>query len=117
MEWQDDIEAWRGSVESRLESVEEISRLVPELIERLGPQTLSTEHQASVQAVVKRMHEISDVAFGAVYSDLNQAFHVATYKDIPESRWEDVAEWLRRRVEGASRPRQRATRPSSLWPD
>ena len=43
--WQADIEQWRDSVESRLESVEEITRLVPEILDRLGQATLSPEHQ------------------------------------------------------------------------
>jgi hypothetical protein len=37
LEWQADIETWRGSVEERLEEHEAILSLVPELLERLGP--------------------------------------------------------------------------------
>jgi hypothetical protein len=34
----------RGAVEDRIESVEEVARLVPKILERLGPQTLTPEH-------------------------------------------------------------------------
>ena len=41
IDWQHDIQAWRGSVESRLEGLEEVTNLIPEILERLGPQTLT----------------------------------------------------------------------------
>ncbi|HEV2458506.1 MAG TPA: BRO family protein, partial [Ktedonobacterales bacterium] len=47
-----------GEVQSRLEAVEATQReLLPELLERLKPPTLSTEHQAAVRAGVGRLHE------------------------------------------------------------
>ena len=48
IDWQQDIEAWRGSVESRLEGLEEVTNLIPETLERLGPQTLTADHQRVV---------------------------------------------------------------------
>ena len=59
LEWQADIETWRGHVEERLEEHEAILSLVPELLERLGPQTLSPEHQATVKAMAGRLHELA----------------------------------------------------------
>lgn len=101
LEWQQDIEAWRDSVENRLESVEEISRLVPDLLERLGPAPLSPEHQQSVQALVTRLHKASGVPYGTIHSELREAFHVGTYKDIPESDWPKVARWFQTRIRKA----------------
>ncbi len=94
LEWQRDIEQWRGSVEDRLESVEELTRLVPEILERLGPATLSPEHQRSIQAAVKRLHDLTGIAFAAVYDELRDAFHVGTYKEILDSQWNEVATWF-----------------------
>jgi hypothetical protein len=103
IDWQADMEQWRGSVESRLESVEEITRLVPELIERLGPATLSPEHQSTVRALSKRLHELSGIAYPTIYYDLQQAFHVSKFEQVPDERWPDVAEWFRQRIDAAQR--------------
>ena len=103
LEWQQDMEAWREGIEDRLESVEEITRLVPELIERLGPATLSPEQQRTVQASVKHLHELSGASFGAIYAELNEALHVGAYKEIPGGQWSAVAAWFRARIEAAER--------------
>ncbi|GAC1350416.1 MAG: hypothetical protein NVS3B14_11140 [Ktedonobacteraceae bacterium] len=36
IDWQHDIEQWRGNVETRLEGLEEVTNLIPEILERLG---------------------------------------------------------------------------------
>jgi P22_AR N-terminal domain len=59
IDWQHDIETWRGSVESRLEGLEEVTNLVPEILERLGPPTLTPNHQRTVQQYVQQVHELS----------------------------------------------------------
>jgi len=90
---------------SRLESVEEVTRLVPELLERLGPQTLSPEHQSTTQEMVKRLHDLSGYAFSTIYTDLNRSFRVGKYSDIPDARWPDVAQWFSARIAAAERHR------------
>lgn len=96
-----DLDQWKGTVESRLEGVEEISRLVPELMERLGPQTLSPEHQSTVQASVKRLYELTGESRGAIYDALRQTFHVGKYAEIPDSEWPQVTAWFKSRIEAA----------------
>src|SRR5260370_14659770 len=49
IDWQQDIEAWRGSVESRLEGLEEVTDLIPAILERLGLHTLTNDHQRAAQ--------------------------------------------------------------------
>jgi hypothetical protein len=88
-----------------METVEEISRLVPEILERLGPQTLTPEHQATVKAMATRLHEVSGLAYSTIYSDLNAAFHVGRYSDIAEAQWTEVAGWLQQRIAAAERRR------------
>jgi hypothetical protein len=96
-----------GEVHSRLESLEATQReLLPALLERLRPPTLSTEHQAAVRAGVGRLHD-AGMTYGAAYAELGRAFQVASYRDIPESRWDDVAAWFRERLEPAARRRDR----------
>ena len=96
-----EIQDWRGHIESRLEEHEAVLSLVPEILERLGPQTLTPEHQATVKAMVARLHTLSSIAFGTIYADLNTAFHVARYNDIPDARWQEVTEWFQRRLAAA----------------
>lgn len=103
LEWQGDIERWRGEVETRLETVEEVTRLVPEILERLGPQTLTPEHQRTVQNLVKRMHEVSGAAYATIYAELGEHFHVAKYDQMPESRWQEVSAWFKVRLDAAAR--------------
>jgi hypothetical protein len=105
--WQEDVEQWRVQVEDRLESAEAMLQLVPEIIERLGPQTLTPEHQRTVQNAVKRLHEIGGYAYATIYAELGEHFHVAKYDQIPESRWGEVAEWFRARLDAAEKRARR----------
>jgi hypothetical protein len=98
IEWQADIETWRGSVEHRLGNVEEITQLIPGILERLGPATLTPEHQRTVQSGINHLHELTHRPHAALYDELRQAFHVGTYKDISDRRWAEVAQWLRTRI-------------------
>ena len=99
IDWQHDIETWRGSVESRLEGLEEVTNLIPEILERLGPSTLTPEHQRAVQQYVQHVHELSGKPYGTVYESLKAAFGVARYADIPEQDWPRVVQWVRMQVE------------------
>ena len=43
-----------------------------------------------------------------MYDELRDAFNVGTYKEIPDSQWNEVATWLRACVEVAATRQQRA---------
>src|SRR5579862_6834776 len=107
LEWQDDMEHWRtesdaqaaalaarqeilearqDGLEDRMEGVEELSRLFVEVTEALGPQTLTPAHQATVKTLVGQLHEVGGFTFGAIYGDLNAAFHVGKFSDIPDTQ-------------------------------
>jgi hypothetical protein len=110
LDWQSDMVAWRSETDARLdglqsemESLHEVVRLIPELLERMGPATLSPEHQATVQAMVKRLHDVSGYAFATIYTDLNQSFRVGKYSDIPDASWPDVSAWFSARIAAAER--------------
>lgn len=123
--WRDDIEAWReqtevqlrdhgqqiGELHSRTESNEEVTRMLVEMMKRQPPQTLTPEHQATVKAMVARLHELSGLAFATIYGELNAAFHVGRYSDIPDTRWTEVAAWLKPRIEAAERRAGRRHEP------
>ena len=110
LDWQADIAAWRSDTNNRLdglqsevESLHEVVRLVPELLERMGPATLSSEHQGSVQALAKRLHEVGGFSFATIYGELNAAFHVGKYDQISDASWEDVTRWFTARINAAER--------------
>lgn len=112
LDWQTDIAAWQkdtnnrlDGLESEVESIHEVARLVPELLERMGPATLSPEHMRSVQALVKRLHEIGGFTFASIYGELNDRFHVGKYDQIPEASWEEVTRWFATRINAAERRR------------
>lgn len=96
-----------GELHDRLESVEEVSRLIPEILERLGPQTLTPAHQATMKAMVKRLHDLTGEAFPAIYADLYDHFHVAKYSDVPDAQWPEVAAWFQARIVAGERRRGR----------
>ena len=96
-----------GELHSRVESLEAGQRLLPEILERLGPQTLTSAHQATVKAMAKRLNDLTGSAFGTIYGDLTQSFHVGKHSDIPDADWPQVAAWLQQRIDAALRRRSR----------
>jgi antirepressor protein len=112
LEWQADVAAWQKDTDKRLdglegevESLHEVVRLVPELLERMGPATLSPEHMHSIQALAKRLHEVGGFSFATIYSELNAAFHVGKYDQIPDASWDEVAQWFATRIHAVERRR------------
>jgi hypothetical protein len=103
LEWQADIERWREGIENRLEGIEEITRLVPGILERLGPETITPEHQSTIQSYVRRLGAVGGYKPQTIYADLNAAFHVGKYDQIPEDRWQDVVQWFQTRISAAER--------------
>ena len=100
-----------GELHSRVESLEAGQRLLPEILERLGPQPLTPEHQATVKALAGRLHTVGGYAFATIYSDLTAAFHVGKYSDIPDARWPEVTAWFQRRIDASDRQRRAPGHP------
>lgn len=101
LEWRRDIEHWRGSVETRLEGLEAITSLIPEILERLGPETLTIEHQRSVQGLVKLLHDATGKPYGTIYDDLKTAFDAPRYQEIRENDWDKVLNWFQFQIDRA----------------
>ena len=97
--WKRDIEWWRGNVESRLEGLEEVTNLIPEILERLGPQTLTSDHQRAVQKYVQLVHEATGTSYGTTYDQLKTAFGVSRYSDILDLDWPRVVNWFQAQLE------------------
>jgi len=52
LEWQMEIEAWRGGIEDRLQGLEAITGLIPDILERLPAPTITPAHQHQVKYYV-----------------------------------------------------------------
>ena len=92
-----------GELHGRVESLEAGQRLLPEILERLGPQTLTPKHQAAVKRLAGQLHDLTALSYATIYGELNAAFHVGKYSDIPEVEWATVATWFQRRIETAEK--------------
>jgi hypothetical protein len=103
IDWQVDMEQWRTSVENRLEGVEAMTGLIPEILERLGPQTLTPQHQQQVRAYVQQLNKVTGKHSATIYNDLYTAFSVPRYQDLPESDWEQVERWFKVQLERAKK--------------
>jgi hypothetical protein len=100
---------WHGSTGSmlsnpgagvlNLEGLEEGTNLIPEILERLGPQTLTSEHQRAVQKYVQQMHELTGKPYGTIYDSLKTAFGAPKYAAIPDQDWQRVVQWFRAQLE------------------
>lgn len=52
LQWRRDMQQWQGNVETRLEGLETITGLIPEILERLPTPTITPAHQNKVKYVV-----------------------------------------------------------------
>ena len=98
-----DVDQWRGSVESRLEGVEAMTGLIPEILERLGPQTLTPAHQRQVQTLAHQLSQLTKKSYATIYDDLKTAFNVAKYSDVPEDQWAQLDQWFKVQIERATK--------------
>ena len=105
--WRGGIEEWRGEIESRLEGQEAMSGLLPEILERLGPEKLTPEHQQLVQYYVGKLHEATGKHQATIHAELKTAFKVPRYQEILEDDWQKVENWFRVQIERATgKPRR-----------
>lgn len=102
LEWQRDIETWRSGVEGRLEGLEAI---IPDILDRLPPPTLSPEHQQQVQAFVHQLSDATGKHPGTVWNEFKTAFAVAKYEQVPDAEWDKVTNWFKMRLQRANKKR------------
>jgi hypothetical protein len=80
-----------------MESVEEVSRLLPEILERLGPQTLSPEHQATVILhpflELDRFEGSSDWMTSTIHMPDTSIALVASSMNVLPVQWDLLAGW------------------------
>ncbi len=97
--WRGEVDTWRGSMESRMEGVEAMTGLIPEILERLGPEKLTVEHQGLVHHYVGELHKVTGKHQNTIHTDLRIAFKVPRYQEILEKDWPQVENWFKVQIE------------------
>jgi hypothetical protein len=106
-------QAWRAEIEDRiqeheaqLEGDKELVKLIPEILERIGPEKISTQQQTNIRGLVKRLSELSGTAYQTVYWELAQAFQAPRYEELLESQYPQVEAWFKKRIDAAAKKRR-----------
>jgi hypothetical protein len=82
LEWQMEVEAWRSGIEGRLEGLEAITVLIPEILECLPAPTITQEHQNKVKNYVSQLSHATSQHPATIYSALYTAFNVPRYQEL-----------------------------------
>ena len=88
-------------MEVRIESNEAISRLLPEIIERLGPETITSAHHQKVKTLAKQLHLATAKPYPTIYDELKTVFEKGRIEDLLEEEWGQVENWFRGQIERA----------------
>lgn len=99
----DVIEERQVEIESRLDEHRRVLAFIPDILERLGPELITIEHQRSIQEQVKRLHDATGKPLGAIYNELKTAFEVPRYQEIREQDRDKVLSWFQVQVDKAKR--------------
>ena len=67
LEWQMEVEVWRGGSEDRLEGLEAITGLIPEILERLPAPTITPAHQNQVKYYVSQLSQANGQHLATIY--------------------------------------------------
>ncbi len=93
----------QDELENRMESVEAITGLIPEILDRLGPETLTPEHHRRVQTLVQQLQKATGKPHATIYNELKTAFDKPRIQDLLEDEWEQVENWFRVQIERAKK--------------
>lgn len=105
-EWRAGVEEWRGSVETRLEGDKELLRLIPEIIERIGPELINTQQQRQIQAYVRQLSEATGKHPATIYDGLKTAFDCPRYQELRTDEWPQVERWFMVQIERAKQSKR-----------
>ena len=101
LQWRRDMQQWQGNVENRLEGLEAITGLIPEILERLPAPTITPPHQNKVKYYVSQLSQLTGQHRGTIYSALYTTFDVPRYEELLEAEWQQVEDWFRVQLERA----------------
>jgi len=102
-EWRGQVQEQLVSLQDQLESEKAVTDLIPEIIERLGPETITPAHQGQVKGYVKQLHELTGKPYPTIYDEIRLAFGPARYQDLLEADWTQIENWFKVQIERAKR--------------
>lgn len=94
LEWQMEVEAWHGGIQDRLEGLEAITGLIPDILERLPEPTIAPAHQNKVKYSVSQLSQATGQHPATLYGALYTVFNVPRYQELLEATWEQVERWF-----------------------
>ena len=97
------LEEKQVELEDRLDEHRRVLAFIPEILERLGPETLTSAHQQKVRTYVHQLNQLTQKHHATIYEDLKIAFEVAKYSDIPEEEWTKVERWFKVQIDRAKK--------------
>lgn len=101
IDWQQDVEAWRGKVDERLDSLESVTRRIAK---QIGPPRISNEQQTQIQFYVSQLEKVTKKRHQTIFAALKARFRVPRYDEIPASEWPNVLDWFRKQFPGQVLP-------------
>ena len=99
LEWQMEVEAWGEGIEDRLEGLEAITGLIPEILERLPAPIITPAHQHKLKYYVSQLSQATGQHSATIYSALYTAFNVPRYQELLEAEWEQIERWFQSQLE------------------
>lgn len=97
---------WRGQVQGHLESLQTqleaekaVTDLIPEILQRLGPEKITTQQQRQVQNYVEELSRLADKHPATIYHELKTTFEKARYQDLEAAEWPQVVNWFTAQIE------------------
>jgi hypothetical protein len=106
-------QAWRSEVqnriedqEARIEAKEAVLDLIPEILDRLGPETISTQQQRQIQVYVKQLNQLTGKPYATIHDELKMVFEKPRYQDLLASEWSQVNNWFKLQIQRAKEQRQ-----------
>lgn len=104
--WRMEVEERIEGQEARIEAREAVVQLIPEVLERLGPEKVNNEQQTSIRGMVKQLTDLSGTPYQTIYWELAQAFQAPRYEEIQANQYSAVCEWFKPRIEAAKKSRR-----------
>jgi hypothetical protein len=101
--WRRQMQGQLESLQDQLEGEKAVTDLIPDILARLGPETITPQHQGMVRGYVKRLCELTGKHYQTVYDDIRLAFGPARYQDLLEDDWPKIEAWFKLQIERASR--------------
>lgn len=99
----DALEDRQSEIENRLDDHRRVLAFIPEILERLGPETLTPQHYRQVQTLAKSLHQTTNKPYPTIYDDLKTAFEKARIEDLLEDDWPEIENWFKIQIERGKR--------------